>query len=272
MLKRNLVISTIICWMLASQVVAAPDARLWERWNQYDDSSTAIISHIEWQQMLDHYLVTDNDGLNRFSYGSVTGDDRSKLKRYLRHLSNIKVSQINRNEQWAFWINMYNALTIDVVLDHYPVKSIRDISSGFFSSGPWGKSIIKVEGEDLTLNDIEHRILRPIWRDPRIHYAVNCASIGCPNLRKEVFTANNIESLLDKSARQFINHPRAVRILDGDLQVSSIYDWFVDDFGGTDQTVIEHLKHYANPALFARLKQVDRIDDDFYDWSINAAD
>ena len=107
-------------------------------------------------------------------------------------------SLTSRDEQLAYWINLYNALTVKVILDHYPVKSILDIdiSPGWFSIGPWGKKLVAVEGVEISLDDIEHRILRPIWRDPRIHYALNCAAVGCPNLLREAFTGATAEVLL----------------------------------------------------------------------------
>ena len=101
----------------------------------------------------------------------------------------------------------------------------------FLKNRHWKKKLLTIEGEEVSLNDIEHRILRPIWRDPRIHYAVNCASIGCPNLVSTPFTAENTEALLDQGARNYINHPRAVNISSkGKVTVSSIYSWFESDF------------------------------------------
>ncbi len=131
--------------------------------------------------------------------------------------------------------------------------------------------LITIKGEALTLDDIEHRILRPIWLDARIHYAVNCASLGCPNLQRQAFTAANTESLLETAAREFINHPRGAKVEDGRLVVSSIYDWFEDDFGGNDRGVIEHLKIYAETDLRRALSNLDRISDDRYDWQLNGS-
>ncbi len=160
-----------------------------------------------------------------------------------------------------------------LVLDHYPVASVRDIdiSPGWFSIGPWGKKLLTIEGEAVSLNDIEHRILRPIWRDARIHYAVSCASIGCPDLPAEAFTAINADALLTAGAREYVNHPRGVRVEDGRLIVSSLYVWFAEDFGDGDADVIAHLRRYARPDLAAALAGVGRIDDFAYDWRLNDA-
>jgi len=254
----------------ATAAMAAPSADLWKRWTTHDPASTLGIDHQPWDGLLKRFVEPASDGINRVAYGRVGPADRQKLRDYLQALSRIEISRYNRDEQRAFWINLYNALTVEVVLDHYPIASIRDIWSGLFSRGPWDLELIEIEGEALTLNDIEHRILRPIWRDPRIHYAVNCASLGCPNLQSRAFTAANTDSLLDAAAVEYINHPRGARVVDGKLHVSSIYVWFEADFGGTDAGVIAHLKQYARGDLRAALDDIRRIDDDSYDWRINA--
>lgn len=267
---KIITLALLLLFSIASNLQAAPRAELWQRWTVHDTASSVDIDHHLWSELLRKYIKPGDDTVNRFAYGSVSKTDKNKLNRYIDQLSKTPVGQHNRGVQRAYWINLYNALTIQEVLSHFPVDSIRDIRSGIFSTGPWNKKLVKVEGEKLTLNDIEHRILRPIWQDPRIHYAVNCASLGCPNLQREVFTAANTESLLDKAAREFINHPRAAAVIDGKLQVSSIYEWFKADFGGKDAAVIEHLKQYAGSQLATRLGGVSKIHSDHYDWRINS--
>ena len=230
-----------------------------------------MIDHSRWQGLLDRHLRADHpSGINRFDYAAVAADpeDRRQLTSYLRHLSATDPRTYARDEQMAYWINLYNALTVFVVVGRYPVDSITDIRSGLFSFGPWDEKLIDVGGEKLTLNQIEHGILRPIWRDPRIHYAVNCASLGCPNLATEVYRADNLERLLDQGARDYVNHPRGARVENGKLVLSSIYEWYEADFGGTDAGVIAHLRDYADPDLARVLDGHERFDDD-YDWSLN---
>ena len=231
------------------------------------------IDHSAWTGLLARYVKPTEQGLNRFAYASVTPDDRATLKAYITGLAALPISRYNRAEQQAYWINLYNALTIDVVLDAFPIESIRDIdiSPGLFASGPWGKELVEIEGEGVTINDIEHRILRPIWRDPRVHYAVNCASVGCPNLQIEAFTAENSERLLDDGARAYINNPRGVRLDDGELVVSSLYNWYSEDFGGNEAGILAHLKRYADPKTTRILKAAKEIDDYEYDWTLNDA-
>lgn len=256
---------------LSLDAIGAPSAKLWPRWQMHNETSTLTVDHSAWDRLLKAYVMLEPDGINRFAYGKVAATDRATLDAYIAALSHTAVSQLNRAEQRAFWINLYNALTVQVILAHYPVKSIRDIdiSPGLFADGPWDRKLVEVEGEPVSLNDIEHRILRPIWRDPRIHYAVNCASLGCPNLQPEAFTAANSDVLLDRAARAYINHPRGARVENGKLIVSSIYVWFAEDFGSTDAAVIDHLRRYADADLLAALTNITTTGGHAYDWRLN---
>ncbi len=271
MCVRSFAAAAAIFLLAAGAAQAAPKPDLWARWTAHDANATRTVDHAVWSRLLGRYIKTDTSGVNRFDYQAVGRDDRRLLDGYIDGLARTGVSTLNRAEQKAYWINLYNALTIQVVLEHYPVESIKDIriSPGFFSSGPWGAKLVTVEGEKLTLNDIEHRILRPIWRDPRIHYGVNCASVGCPNLADTAYTGATVEAMLDAAAVAFINHPRGVRARQGRLEVSSIYDWFEVDFGGDDAGVIAHIRMFANAELLARLDGIRRISDDSYDWMLN---
>ena len=132
--------------------------------------------------------------------------------------------------------------------------------------------MLAVEGEKLSLDDVEHRILRPIWRDGRIHYALNCASLGCPNLQPTAYTGASTDTLLEKGAREFVNHPRGVAIQKGKLQVSSIYVWFQEDFGRGAADLIEHWLEYAEPALADALEKYQGGLAHDYDWRLNGAE
>ena len=257
-----------------AELAAAPEAELWERWTAHDPDSDGTIAHTWWGSFLDVYLVPNRDGINRLAYARVGQRDRSALDKYLDDLAGVPISAYNRDEQFAYWVNLYNALTMKVILDHYPVSSITkiSISPGWFSVGPWGKKLIEVEGEAISLDDIEHRILRPIWKDSRIHYAVNCAALSCPNLLLVPFTGANLEGLLDQAARDYVNRPGGIEARGSGLVVSSVYEWYKDDFGGDDAGIIAHLRQYADLPLTAILDGATRIRDDRYDWAINDAD
>ncbi len=248
----------------------APSKDLWPRWTANVPASPAKIDHSPWSAFLESHLVPG--AVNRIRYAAVTPADRHALDAYIAGLAALPISKFSRSEQLPYWINMYNALTAQLVLAHYPVESIRDIdiSPGLFAVGPWDKQLITVEGERLTLNDIEHRILRPIWNDPRLHYALNCAAVGCPNLQPTAFTAENADMLMEQGARAFING-HGVQLTRGRLIVSSIYAWFTEDFGGSEAGVLDHLRRYATPPLAAKLSDFRRIGADAYDWRLNDA-
>ncbi len=238
--------------------------------------SPTAVDHAEWDKLLKTYLKPAKNGLNRVDYRRFKAEAHPQLKAYVRRLEAVDVAKLGRAEQFAFWSNLYNARTIDVVLDHYPVKSIRDINlgGGLFAAitgGPWKAKVVTVAGQALSLDDIEHTILRGIFKDYRVHFAVNCASVGCPNLAQDALTGARLEELLNAGAKAFVNSPRGVKFVGGKVHVSKIFVWFQSDFGGSDASVLDHIRRYANPELKARLANVTRIDDSFYDWSLNDA-
>jgi hypothetical protein len=257
---------------LASGARAAPAADLWPRWQAHDPANAAAIDYADWDALLARVVVAGSDGINRVDYLALAGPERAALDAVVARLAAVAVDGYARPEQLAYWINLYNAATLQVVAAHWPVDSIReiDISPGWFSDGPWDAEVVRVAGEALTLNDIEHRILRPIWRDPRIHYAVNCASLGCPNLAASAYRGAGIEVRLEAAARAFVNHPRGLAVRQGRVTVSKIYEWYREDFGAGEAGLIAHLAHYAEPELRARLRAAGAIDGAGYDWRLNA--
>lgn len=266
-----------ILLLTISTVQAAPKAKLWERWTAHDATSTQIIDHGYFNEFLMRYVRInhDNKGVNVVDYKNISAEDNKALDVYLDTLQTIVISDYTRDEQQAFWINLYNAKTIDVILDHYPVKSIRDIdlNPSLFASGPWSQKIMTIENEQISLDDIEHRILRPIWQDARIHYVLTCASMGCPHLQAKAAHADDLELHLNRGAAQFINHPRAVMIdADDTLTLSTLYKWYRVDFGTSDVAFIKHLQKFADEGLKENLNTVDLDTADYqYDWALNQA-
>jgi hypothetical protein len=242
-------------------------------WQASNERNKTSIEHKVWQQLLDKYLVSsDASGVNLFAYGKVSKSDKKSLQHYLNKMQAQTPTQFNKAEQKAYWINLYNALTVQLILDNYPLKSITKLGGNLFSFGPWDDDAAIVSGEALSLNDIEHTILRPIFTDPRIHYAVNCASYSCPNLSAQAFTANNTEQELDKGARAYVNHARGVKIQGDVLLMSSIYHWYIDDFGGDESSLIKHFKQYASKDLHEKLTRFENLEGNIehdYDWNLN---
>ena len=269
-LKRLLPIAAFLVF-LTLEIHAAPKSDLWDHWTAHQPESTLAPDYQIWSDFLRRYLDTSNsDGIHRVDYAGVTAEDREGLKQYLLRLQKIPVSRLSRIQQLPYWINLYNAFTVHLILEHYPLDSIVDIRYGFFDFGPWDEKLLQIEDEEVSLNDIEHRILRPIWKDPRLHYALNCASLGCPNLQPESFHPGNVESLLNSGARDYINHPRGLRFEnENDLLLSKIYDWYADDFGDNEKELLQHLMRYANQSTKTRLESFDGDIDYEYDWDLN---
>ena len=225
-----------------------------------------------WPEVMKNYLSeTEDNGLVRFDYARLgtSPDDEAVLDEYIESFRSVDANELPDIEAAAYWANLYNALTVKVVLDHYPVKSIREIKSGMFSIGPWKKKLIEINGENLSLDAIEHDILRVQYSSPLVHYMVNCASIGCPNLKAGEWKAETFDADRDEAARDFVNSPRGVKVTKKGLIVSSIYNWFDEDFGGNKKSVLKHIRLYADEDLAEIIDNGARIKGYDYDWSLN---
>ncbi len=221
--------------------------------------------------LLKNRISRGEGGLNLFDYEAAhNAGELATVTAYTDYLSSQNPDAMSENDQIAYWANLYNALTLKVVLENYPVKSIRKIKSGLLSIGPWDRDATVVNGETLTLNNIEHDILRKKYPNPQyVHYMVNCASIGCPNLADKLWTGATLETDREQAARDFINSPRGVKIKGDTLEVSSIYQWFKGDFGGSKSETLKHLREFAGPDLAAAIDAGAKIDGHDYNWSLN---
>jgi hypothetical protein len=224
------------------------------------------INHDAWDTILATYARADKDGVNRIDYKGIKAKSAAELKAYIKAMEAVAITEYPKAEQFAYWVNLYNAATVQVIIDNYPLDSIRDI--GLLGQGPWKDKMLKVAGKPLSLDDIEHGILRPIWKDVRIHYAVNCASIGCPNLALKAYRAATLEPMLEEAARAYINHPRGFSSIDGQLVASNIFEWYQTDWGNAEQ-VLAHARKYATGETAATLKTAKTIDSYDYDWTLN---
>jgi len=261
----------LLSWYFVNRLNTAPAKNLWPLWEAHQADSTDTINHQAYQDFLTHYLYRSPQGINLVHYAKVSKEDQDKLANYLKELARIPISQYNRKEQLAYWINLYNALTIQLILTHWPVTSITKLhlSPGFFSFGPWDAKLITIEGQDIALNDIEHRILRPIWQDARIHYTLNCASMSCPQLQGQVFTGKTVELLMNQAAKEYVNSPQGVTVTDQELLLSQIYQWYQTDFGADEKEVLRHIAQYARLKLKKQLLANQKPIRYHYDWQIN---
>jgi len=271
---KAVILSFLFCSLLAVRAEAAPTAELWAFWQPTpaslsESTDQEPINHELWQQLLDRHLSEPGDQINRFDYPAATAADRALLSAYLDSLTGLDPRGFPIDEQMAYWINLYNALTVQVVLDHPNKGSILRMGAGWFRIGPWDDELVTVAGQPITLNDIEHRILRPIWQDRRIHFAVNCASLGCPNLSTQAFTSVSLESMLAAAEQAYLNHPRGVSFNDkGELVLSSIFEWYVEDFADDRAQLLKYLSQHHD-TLTAQLVNYTGPIRYQYDWSLN---
>lgn len=196
--------------------------------------------------------------------------EENQLVQYLLTLEQIQIKDLSPSQKKAFYINAYNAWTIKLILSAYPeVKSIKDLGSIFKS--PWKKKIVRIDGKTLTLDHIEHDILRPRFKDPRVHFAVNCASKSCPPLRSQPYQGDALNEQLDEMTTAFINDPKS-NYMDGNrLYVSAIFKWFAEDF---NHDIVGFFLKYARGSLKTELEdKKDRIKIKYldYDWSLNGS-
>ena len=233
-----------------------------------------------WDALLNKHVRWLPDGVqSRVDYTGFAAD-RAALQQVLAQWSAVTPAQFQalpKSEQMAFLINAYNGFTVELILTQYPnLKSIKDL--GNFIQSPWKKKFFKLLGEERHLDWIEHEQLRPTYAEPRIHAAVNCASIGCPALRDGAFTAARLDAQLEDGMKRFMADRTRNRVINGRLEVSSIFKWFKEDFekGHLGLNKLEDVfARYAtqltsNPAEQARLKDRSlRITHLDYDWGLN---
>jgi len=264
-----LVALAIGAWLYRQQQLNEPLSE----WDRSVETNAERINHDDWQVLLDDFLDTEDErGVFLFDYESLQIDAEAELDGYINYLTSLDPRDYSRNEQFAYWINLYNAATVDLIVNHFPVDSITDLGETALAFGPWDDPIVTIAGISLSLNNIEHGILRPIFKDPRIHFAVNCASIGCPNLQPQAFTSENLEELLHLGSQEFVSHPRALSADDDTLYLSSIFDWYAEDFGDETKAVLNKIAEYATEDAANILKDYEGDIEYHYDWTLNSAD
>ncbi|WP_026950390.1 DUF547 domain-containing protein [Algoriphagus mannitolivorans] len=227
-------------------------------------TGTTPPNHQTWDQLLKANVSADG----KVNYKGFI-KDKAKLEQYLKSLSDNAPdrSTWSKNEQMAYWINAYNAFTVKLIVDNYPTKSIKDLGPKLkipLISDVWHYKFFKIGGKESSLDEIEHSILRKEFSEPRIHFAINCASVSCPPLLNEAFVASKLESQLQKVAVSFINDPKRNKISPESAQVSSIFSWFKGDFTKKG-SLVDFLNQYSK----VKLKSNAKISFMDYNWNLN---
>lgn len=219
-------------------------------------------------QMWDQLLKANVSSIGIVDYKGFV-KDKAKLDQYLKLISENAPDRKtwSKQEQLAYWINAYNAFTVKLIVDNYPVKSIRDLGPSLkipLIKDVWHYKFFKIGGVESSLDEIEHSILRKEFEEPRIHFAVNCASVSCPPLLNEAFMASKLEVQLDKVARGFINDSSRNKITADNAQISSIFSWFKGDFTKKG-SLIDFLNLYSK----VKIKPSAKISHLDYNWNLN---
>jgi Protein of unknown function, DUF547 len=225
------------------------------------EDTTDTVDHKLFDMLLKKYVasgIVDYNGLKK---------EESVLDTYLAILEKVKPDNLSRNEQFAFYINLYNAWTIKLILRGYPdIESIKDMGSLFKS--PWKKKIVRTNKGVVTLDYVEHEMLRPVFKDPRVHFAINCAAKSCPPLRAEAYRGDILEDQLNDSTISFMNDPQNNYLEGETLYISKIFDWFEEDFNGVHGFFLTYARGNFK-------KQLEKIGDKIeishldYNWDLN---
>jgi len=257
---------TLVRILLAAALAGLPVMSL-PAFAQETETVQSAPQHSAWTRLLETYVMAGSDGVNRIDYAALKASpaDRAALDAYIASFADMDLSGTSP-AAFAAWANLYNAVTVRYIVQNYPLGSIRD---GYLFGGPWKKIKVTAGGKTVSLDDIEHNILRPRFKTPLVHYAINCAAFSCPNLQAKAWEADTLDADLTAAARAYINNPRGITVTDTGITVSSIYDWFEPDFGGSKQAVIAHLLKYADETLAKEIRTNPRIRKYDYDWSLN---
>jgi len=228
---------------------------------QMVENNSRAINHKQWTALLKKHVNNKGD----VNYKAFIKDSAA-LNRYLKLLGdNPPDSSLTKEEKFAYWINAYNAFTVKLITQNYPLKSIKDLGSTATKNSPWDKKFFTIGGREMTLNNIEHDILRKQFNDPRLHFAINCASYSCPKLLNSAFRASSLNKQLNARAINFFNDTTKNIITPTQPRLSSILLWYGDDFTKTGVSKIEYINKYSHVKILPTTK----IEYMKYNWDLN---
>ena len=267
-MNKLLTIPTLAALVLATGALAAvgapPRPNPVPAWAHHVAEPRSAFDHSAYDKLLKKHVT----GQGLVDYKGFKADEAA-FNQYLALLSKAPpAAGWSKAEQMAYWINAYNAYTIRLILDHYPVQSIKDIGSKIkipFVTTPWAAKFFSIGDKKMSLDNIEHGILRKKFDDPRIHFALVCASISCPRLRNEAYTPAQLEKQLDDQGHDFLNNPAKNKITKANAQLSKYFDWYKGDWEKNGQSVVQWVNRYAATKIDAGTK-VSYLD---YNWSLN---
>lgn len=259
----------IVLMLFSKQATSAIEMELIDFWNDSEPLGVINVDHAPLQEILQTYVVSDHpSGIARFDYESVSEADVEKLENYLDYLQLLEPRQLNKEEAKAFWVNLYNAATLNMVIDAYNSGRVTRVRSRGLPTRRWRRDIVRVALQDMSLDDILNGVIRPIYRDPRIHYALFFCTLGGPDMPTEVLSGENNEELLNKFEKDYLMHSRAVRLDGSELVLSEMFQNYDTDFAETPSALINYLSQHVPEPVGQAMSQVTDIRFE-YDWTLN---
>jgi len=243
-------------------VVSVPNV-----WGRHTADAAIGVNHEPWTNFLQG-TTTEDRGVTRVAFSALDGRPRMLLDAYIEWLTMLKPSEWTRDEQLAYWLNLHNALTVRAIADaggRGTVDRVRQLPVA--AGGPFAERTFTVEGEALSIDAIVHEVLRPNFADTPFHYGLFTGARGAPKLRRTAYNGVSVRVELDEQARAFVN-THGVRVSRRELRLSSLYDWYAEDFGGTEDAILRHVVAYANDRLKAGLEGRMAIDGYRYDLAV----
>lgn len=215
--------------------------------------------HAAWDKLTRKHINTEG----KVNYAGFLSDKKD-LEQYLRELQELhkEIVDWNKKKQLAYWINLYNAVTVKLIVDNYPVSSITDLEGG----KPWDTQLVELSGTAYTLNAIENKIIRPLFNEPRIHFAVNCAAKSCPKILNKAWTEHNLERSLTAQTEAFLSNKEQNSLDENEIIISKIFEWYKVDFGSTNENIIQFINRYSEIAV----SKTASVNYNEYDWTLNS--
>ena len=243
---------------------AAPAAKQVPFFNDSEELNEFMVDHSQWDELLKKYVSDHPSGISRFDYDAVTVADKARLEDYIAMLEQLDPRQMSMYTQKPYWLNLFNASLIWQVIDSEPETSIKEISSRVL----WRKKRLYISMQDVSLDTIEHGILRTNFDDPRIHFGITGGTLGSANILNTAYTQENVEELLEQNTRDFLNHPRGLSFDKGRPTLSTIFKWYSKDFGARADDIKAFVAKYLSDEKKQLWNDARRFGYS-YDWGLN---
>lgn len=261
----------LVSAFFSSVAMAAIEARLIKFWDDSEESSLINLDHTPYQEILQKYVLPNGaNGIARFDYERVSEQDLAKLQNYLKYLQFMEPRQLSSAEAKAYWINLYNAATLNMVINAYFDKGISKVMGRGLPARRWRRDIVTVSQQDMSLEDILNGVIRPLYKDPRVHYALFYGALGGPDISTDVLDGDNNNELLNQFEANYLKHSRAVRVESGELILSEMFKNFDTDFAPNKSELLTYLKERVPEDVAQSMNNISSDITYEYDLTLNA--